>query len=53
MDGMNRVMTSLLVPQRLLDAGWGVLLLPVALRIVAIFGRGVPLAVTAALAAAA
>ncbi len=53
MDHMNRLLTSLPVPQRLRDAGWGVLLLPVALLIVAIFGRGVPLAVTAALAAAA
>jgi len=55
MDHMNRLLTSLPVPvpRRLRDAGWGVLLVPVALLIVAIFGRGVPLAVTAALAAAA
>ena len=53
MDHMNRLLTSLPVPPRLRDAGWGVLLVPVALLIAAIFGGGVPLAVTVALAAAA
>jgi signal transduction histidine kinase len=53
MDHMNRLLTSLPVPRRLRDASWGVLLVPVALLIAAIFGRGLPLGVTAILAAAA
>jgi signal transduction histidine kinase len=53
MDRMNRVLTWLPLPRRLRDAGWAVLLVPVTLLIVLIFGRPIPLEVTAALAAAA
>jgi signal transduction histidine kinase len=53
MDGMNRMLTSLSLSQRLRDLGWGVLLVPVLLLIVNIFSRGIPWEVTAALAVAA
>jgi signal transduction histidine kinase len=54
MDRMNRLLTSLPLPQRLRDAGWGVPLVPVTLLIVAIFGRTGPReAMAATLAAAA
>jgi signal transduction histidine kinase len=53
-DGrMNRILTSLPLPPRLRDLGWGVLLVPALLLIVNIFGRGIAWEVTAALAVAA
>ena len=41
-DGrMNRILTSLPLPPRLRDLGWGVLLVPALLLIVNIFSRGI------------
>jgi signal transduction histidine kinase len=53
MDGMDRIVTQLPLPQRLRDVGWGILLVPVLLLIVSILGRGLPWEVTAVLAVAA
>jgi signal transduction histidine kinase len=56
MDGMNGMLSALeeIPPlRRLREAPWSLLLVPVALLVVGIFGRGVPWDVTAALSAAA
>jgi len=56
MDHMNGIVTSLNATspvRRLREASWGVLLVPVALLVVGIFGQAIPWGVTAALAAAA
>jgi signal transduction histidine kinase len=56
MDRMNGILTSLnAVPpvRRLREASWGLLLVPVALLVVGIFGQAIPWGVTAGLAAAA
>jgi hypothetical protein len=50
MGDMNRVLTSLPLPRRLRDAGWGVLLVPVMLLVVTIFGRAIWWGVVVALA---
>jgi signal transduction histidine kinase len=60
MDGMVRVQAAmkgilavLPLPRRLREAGWGVLLVPVALLVAGIFGKGITWGITAAAAAAA
>jgi signal transduction histidine kinase len=56
MDGMNGILTSLAAApllRRVREAGWGILLVPVALLVVGIFGGGIPWSVTAVLAATA
>ena len=60
MDGMVRVQAAmkgipavLLLPRRLREAGWGVLLVPVALLVAGIFGKGITWGITAKAAAAA
>jgi signal transduction histidine kinase len=50
---MNRVLTSLPLPRPLQDTGWAVLLVPVVLLVITIFGRAVPWEAAAAAAAAA
>lgn len=53
MGDMNRVLTSPPLPRRLREAGWGVLLVPVLLLVVTIFGRAIPWGAVVALAAVA
>ena len=60
MDGMVRshtamkgILALLPLPRRLREAGWGVLLVPVALLVAGIFGKGITWGITAAAAAAA
>ncbi len=56
MDGMNGILSALdTIPplRRLREAPWSILLIPVALLVVGIFGRGIPWGVTAVLAGAA
>jgi signal transduction histidine kinase len=59
MDGMVRIQAAmkgipavLPLPRRLREAGWGVLLVPVALLVAGIFGKGITWGITAAAAAA-
>jgi hypothetical protein len=52
---MNRALTSLPLPlpRMLRDTGWAMLLIPVVLLVITIFGRAIPWGVAAAVAAAA
>src|SRR5580692_3550816 len=50
---MNRALISLPLPRRFRDAGWGVLLVPVVLLVITIFGRAIPWGAAAAVAAVA
>jgi hypothetical protein len=53
MGDMNRVLSSPPLPRRLRDSGWGILLVPVLLLVVTIFGRAIPWGAVVALAAVA
>ena len=50
---MKGILALLPLPRRLREAGWGVLLVPVALLVAGIFGKGITWGITAAAAAAA
>jgi signal transduction histidine kinase len=50
---MNRVLTLLPLPRPLRDTGWAVLLVPVVLLVITIFGRAIPWGIAAAVGAAA
>ena len=50
---MKGILAVLPLPRRLREAGWGVLLVPVALLVAGIFGKGITWGITAAAAAAA
>jgi signal transduction histidine kinase len=50
---MNRVVTSLPLPRMLRDAGWAMLLVPLVLLVITIFGRAIPWGAAAAVAGAA